>query len=340
MPKRVGGLNLNWATPPRIWIPLRAAALVIPRFDKVFDSRGAIWLVLVGRLNRGVSISAAQSELQAIAANIGNNRDLSAVVYPLSRSKFWPAYRNDIQSSLMGFSIAAGLILLLACANVSNLLLGRALARQRELAMRLAIGAGRGRIVRQLLTEAGVLAVLSCGAGLIVADGLMRLLRQFPAALGLTLALDLHLESRALAFCITLSAFAILLFGLAPALQTARLAVMPSLKGSRQCERRRTPRMVSWRPCGAPGRLRHGLADRRRFVRPNALEGLFDGSRLSQRSSLDSGIQSSAAGQRGGGTDVARAAEPACAPLGNARRCFDRAFVDGNSEPWIPTGAD
>jgi predicted permease len=179
-----------------------------------------------------VSMSAAQTELQAIAANIRNNRDLSAVVYPLSRSKFWPSYRKDIQTSLTGFGIAAGLILLLACANVSNLLLGRAIVRRRELAMRLAIGAGRGRIVRQLLTEAGVLAFLSCGAGLLVADGLMRLMRQFPAALGLTLALDLHIESRALAFCIALSVFAILLFGLAPAIQTARLAVMPSLKAS------------------------------------------------------------------------------------------------------------
>jgi predicted permease len=232
VPKRVGGLNLNWATPPRIWIPLRASALVIPRFDRVFDSRGAIWLVLVGRLNRGVSMQAAQAELQAIAANISGGQDLSAVVYPLSRSKFWPSYRNDIQRSLTGFGIASGLILLLACANVSNLLLGRAIARRRELAMRLAIGAGRGRIIRQLLTESGVLAVLSCGAGLLVAVGLMRLLRQFPAALGLTLALDLQIESRALVFCIGLSAFAILLFGLAPALQTARLAVMPSLKGS------------------------------------------------------------------------------------------------------------
>jgi predicted permease len=232
VPKRVGGLNLNWATPPRIWIPLRASALVIPRFDKIFDSRGAIWLVLVGRLNRGVSVSAAQAELQAIAANISGSRDLSAVVYPLSRSKFWPSYRNDIETSLTGFSIASGLILLLACANVSNLLLGRAIARRRELAMRLAIGAGRGRIVRQLLTESGVLAILSCGAGLLVADGLMGLLRQFPAALGLTLALELHIESRALAFCIALSLLAILLFGLAPAVQTGRLAVMPSLKGS------------------------------------------------------------------------------------------------------------
>ena len=232
VPKRVGGLNLNWATPPRIWIPLRASALVIPSFERIFDSRGAIWLVLVGRLNRDVSMPAAQADLQAIAANIAGSRELSAVVYPLSRSKFWPSYRNDIETSLTGFGIASGLILLLACANVSNLLLGRAIARRRELAMRLAIGAGRGRIVRQLLTESGILAILSCGAGLLVADGLMRLLRQFPAALGLTLALDLQIESRALAFCIGLSAFAVLLFGLAPALQTARLAVMPSLKGS------------------------------------------------------------------------------------------------------------
>ena len=230
--KKVTGLNLNWVTPPKIWIPLRAAAIVIPRFDHVFDSRGAIWLVLTGRLNPGVSISSAQAELRAVAANIGSNRDLTAVAYPLGRSKFWPSYRNDIRTSLTGFGIASGLILLLACANVSNLLLGRVIVRRRELAMRLAIGAGRGGIVRQLLTEAALLAFLSCGAALVVADGLMRLLVQFPNALGLTLALDLHIESRALAFCFALSALAIGLFGLAPALQTAQLAIMPSLKNS------------------------------------------------------------------------------------------------------------
>ncbi len=232
VPKRVRGLNLNWVTPPRIWIPLRAAALVIPRFDRVFDSRSAIWLVLTGRLNPGVSMSSAQAELRAIAANIAGNRDLTVAVNPLSRSKFWPSYRVDIRTSLTGFGIASGLILLLACANVSNLLLGRAIARRREMAMRLAIGAGRGRIVRQLLTEAGVLAALSCGAALAVAGGLMRLLLHFPNALGLTLALDLHIESHALTFCVGLSVLAIALFGLAPALQTARLEIMPSLKNS------------------------------------------------------------------------------------------------------------
>ncbi len=232
VPRRVRGFNLNWVTPPRIWIPLRTTALVIPRFDTVFASRTAIWLVLTGRLNPGIPAAAAQAELQTIAANINGNRHLTAVLYPLSRSKFWPSYRKDIRTSLVGFAIASGLILLLACANVSNLLLGRALARRRELAVRLAIGAGRGRIVRQLLTEAGVLAALSCVAALVVADVLMRLLGRFPNALGLTLALDLHVESHALAFCVGLSTLAIALFGLVPALQTARLAIMPSLKNS------------------------------------------------------------------------------------------------------------
>ncbi len=232
VPKRVRGLNLNWATPPRVWIPLRASAVVIPGFGRVFDSRTAAFLVLTGRLAAHASVASAQAELQTIAANIAGNRDLTVSVYPLSRSKFWPSYRKDIETSLAGFAIASGLILLLACANVSNLLVGRALARRREVAMRLAIGAGRGRIVRQLLTEAAVLAAMSCVAALAVAVGFMRLLRHFPNALGLTLNLDLGIEWHALAFCILLSAGAILLFGLAPALGTARLAIMPSLKDS------------------------------------------------------------------------------------------------------------
>ena len=232
VPKRVTGLNLNWVTPPRIWIPLRATALVIPRFDRVFDSRAAAWLVLTGRLNAGVSTSTAQAELQTIAAQIAGKRDLTAVVYPLGQSKFWPSYRKDIRTSLTGFGIACGLILLLACANVSNLLLGRAIARRREIAMRLAIGAGRGRIVRQLLTESGVLAVLSCGAALAVAYGLMQLLLQFPSALGLPLHLGLPIDARVLAFCIAVSVLAVALFGLVPALQGARLGILPSLKDS------------------------------------------------------------------------------------------------------------
>ena len=232
VPERVHGLNLNWVTPPRIWIPLHASTLVLPRFERMFDSRGIIWLVLTGRLNPGVTIASAQAEMQTIAANIADRRDLTAVVFPLSRSKFWPSYRRDIGTSLAGFGIASGLILLLACANVSNLLLGRAITRRREMAVRLAVGAGRGRIIRQLLTESAILAALSCGAGLAISSVLMHLLRRFPDALGLSLALDLSIESRALMFCVALSAFTVALFGLAPALQTTCLEIVPSLKQS------------------------------------------------------------------------------------------------------------
>ena len=230
-PRQVAGLNLNGSTPSRIWIPLQATPVVMPRSARLFANRRAAWLELTGRLKPGVPVESAQAELATVATRADEGRGLTAVVVPLSRSKFWPAYRGQIRTSLAGFAIAAGLVLLMACTNVSNLLLGRALVRRRELAVRVAIGAGAGRIVGQLLTEGAVLGGLSCTAGLLVAAGLMRVLRRFPDALGLPLAVDLAVESRTLFFCIALSAFTILLFALAPALQAARLEIMPALRG-------------------------------------------------------------------------------------------------------------
>jgi predicted permease len=233
VPNRFSGMNLNWATPPRLWIPLRTTPLVLPGMGaaNVFDNRAALWLVLTGRLKPGVSAAGAQAELQTIAASIAHtdasaNRDFTAVVFPLSRSKFWPSYRTAITNSLAAFGVACGLVLLLACANVSNLLLERALSRRREFAVRLAIGAGRSRLVRQLLTESLTLAVPSCAAALLVAQGLMKLLLRFPNALGLPLSLDLTVEARAMLFCVALSLATTVLFGLAPALQATRPAVL------------------------------------------------------------------------------------------------------------------
>jgi predicted permease len=237
MPDRFGDLNLNWATPPQIWIPLRTVTVVAPRLNVVFENRAATWLVLTGRLRAGVTAAAAQAELQTIAdrlarANPATNRDLTAVVLPLSRSKFWPAYRTSVANSLAAFAVAAGLLLLLACANVSNLLLERAAGRRREFAVRLAIGAGRAGILRQVLTESAVLALLGCAASVAVAQALMGLLGRFPNALGLPLTLDLHVEARALAVCMALSAATTLLAGLAPAVSSMRAAFLPALKDS------------------------------------------------------------------------------------------------------------
>jgi macrolide transport system ATP-binding/permease protein len=227
MPDRFGDLNLNWATPPQIWIPLRAVTVVAPRLSVAFENRAVPWLVLTGRLRAGVTAKAAQAELQTIA-----DRDLTAVVLPLSRSKFWPAYRTSVANSLAAFAVAAGLLLLLACANVSNLLLERAAGRRREFAVRLAIGAGRGGILRQVLTESAVLALLGCAASVAVAQALMTLLGRFPNALGLPLTLDLRIEGRALALCMALSLAATLLAGLAPAVASMRTAFLPALKDS------------------------------------------------------------------------------------------------------------
>jgi len=237
MPDRFGDLNLNWATPPQLWIPLRAVTIVTPRLNVAWENRAVPWLVLTGRLRAGVPLATAQAELQTIAdrlahANPATNRDLTAVVLPLSRSKFWPAYRTSVANSLTAFAIAAGLLLLLACANVSNLLLERAAGRRREFAVRLAIGAGRGGILRQVLTESAVLALLGCAASIGVAQALLRLLVRFPNALGLPLTLDLRVEGRALAVCMALSAAATLLAGLAPAAASMRAAFLPALKES------------------------------------------------------------------------------------------------------------
>jgi predicted permease len=239
VPKRYHGTNLNWGAPPKVWIPLQATALIRPRFRTMglFEQRSMRWLLITGRLKPGISLSQAQAEVGAIAAGIAreapkDNRDISENVFSASRAKFWPAYRASITRSLAVFAGASGLVLLLTCANLSNLLLSRGLARQREFAIRMAIGAGRKRLVRQLLTESFLLALPSCLAALVIAFGLGRILAHFPNALGLPLALDGAVENRVLSFCIALSIVTTALFGLVPAFQTTRPDVLPALKES------------------------------------------------------------------------------------------------------------
>ncbi len=239
VPKRYHGTNLNWGDPPRVWIPLHATALVQPRLRAIdiFHRRSAQWLLITGRLNPGFSARQAQSEMQTIAAGIAQrvpatNLDISALVFTASRSKFWPSYRASISQSFVAFAVAAALVLLLTCANLSNLLLSRAMARQREFAIRLSMGAARARLVRQLFTECILLSLPGCAAALGIAVGLSRILTHFPNALGLPMALDGGIDLRVLGFCIALSAVTTLLFGLIPALQATRADVLPALKES------------------------------------------------------------------------------------------------------------
>jgi predicted permease len=242
VPKRYQGTNLNWGDPPELWIPLHSCPLVEPGFAAadIFHRR-LPWLVVTGRLQPAVTVAQAQAELETIAAAIARdqsanqsatNRDLTARAFALSRSKFWPAYRDSLTRSLVVFAGAAGLVLLLACANVSNLLLQRGLKRRREFAVRLAIGAGRSGLVRQLMAESLLLAIPAFGCALVVARGLEEVLLHFPGAFGVTLALDLSLERRVLFFSIAISLATTMLFGLVPAFQATRAEVWPALKDS------------------------------------------------------------------------------------------------------------
>jgi predicted permease len=239
VPRRYHGSNLNWGDPPRVWIPLQATATVLPRFRaiNIFHQRAEQWLLVTGRLKPGVLALQAQAEIQAIAVNIARsspatNRDISARVYEASQAKFWPSYRTSVTQSLVVFAAGAAVVLLLTCANISSLLLSRSTARRGEFAIRLAVGAGRARLVRQLLTESVLLILPSCALALAIAGGFGRVLAKFPNAFGLPLALDAGIDIRVFCFCLVLSVVTALIFGLVPALQSTRPAVLPALRAS------------------------------------------------------------------------------------------------------------
>jgi predicted permease len=227
VPKNYRGTNLNWGTPPQLWIPLQSTETVRPRFRTldIFHQRDMRLLLVTGRLKPGINVDHAQAEIQTLAANISapsTNRDITQKLFPASRAKFWPAYRASITRLLEAFALAAGLVLLLTCANLSNLLLSRAVTRRREFAIRLAVGATRPRLIRQLLTENLLLVLPGAALALLIAFELSRILARFPNALGISLTLEGGLDIRVLLFSLLLSALTTLLFGLAPALTATR----------------------------------------------------------------------------------------------------------------------
>ena len=189
-------------------------------------------IAVIGRLKPGITVAAAQSELQAIQTALDQRYADNPKGYPVLLSGLQQDNTRSVRASLWIAAAAAGFVLLIVCANVGGLLLGRGLEREHEIAVRAALGSGRGRIVRQLLTENAVIAALGGQGGLLLAAGALKV---FAAVnpLGRMPANQIALHGRTLCFAATAAVVSALLFGLAPALQASKDDLNGMIKAGR-----------------------------------------------------------------------------------------------------------
>ncbi|MDQ6888584.1 MAG: ABC transporter permease [Gemmatimonadota bacterium] len=218
--------------PPRFAFPDNTLAWVTAEPILHDARRGARGTAVVARLAPGASIPDAQRELAGVAKRLqslypDDNRGWSVLVRPL-RSRFMP---EDVRLIVMTMMGAVTFVLLIACANVANLLLARATGRQREMALRAALGAGRVRIVRQLLTEAVMIALAGAVLGVLIALWGVRLVyAAIPAENPLPYYITWAVDSRALIYTFLVAIATGVLFGLAPALQASKSDLVAALK--------------------------------------------------------------------------------------------------------------
>jgi predicted permease len=229
-----------------LWIPFASEALLRPDGNRLRNP-DSYQVRVIGSLRSGVSLSQAQAAVAAVAAQQDQVRKVRLFtdhpgeqpatprgVAHATMVEMGPRDRQQSWLGVAGVLTVMGLVLLAACANVANLLLGRAAGRRREIAVRLAMGAGRARILRQLLTESLLLALLGSAAGLLLSrwagDLLLSLMYRHAPAEVSAVTLDLSLDWRMILYTLLLAAATGIAFGLVPALQASKVDLISDLK--------------------------------------------------------------------------------------------------------------
>lgn len=217
---------------PEIWVPMMMLAWIEPG-AKWLDNRDTMNIFATGRLKPGVSKEQAEASLNLLAGQLARQYPDSneGQTIRLIRPGFIIGFLRDgiVQFSIV-LMVTVGLVLLIACTNLAGLLLARASDRRKEIAIRLAIGAGRGRLIRQLLTESILLALIGGVFGIFLAIWIIDLVIAFKPPVDFPLTFDLMIDWRVMIFALLVSAATGIVFGLIPALQATRPEVVPALK--------------------------------------------------------------------------------------------------------------
>ncbi len=234
------GLVLDWGGSPEVWVPVAMNRLAVQAFSDIdaLNSWGMHSYLMAGRLRPGVSIDQARAAMAVLCDRASEfrtalNREglrFATELYPAQQARFWPDYRDSVKRFLALLAAGVGLILLIACLNLANLLVARTSQRQKEIAVRLSIGSGRGRLARQFLTESLVLSLAGGAAGLLVARWTAAYVNGFYRPFRIPLSLGAGLDPWVLAFALALSIGTGVAFGLIPAGQASRIDLTAALK--------------------------------------------------------------------------------------------------------------